>query len=90
MSVIFKEFYQQGDAEKAAGRKPIPMMDRNQPDQQAGSQVGFLMGICLPCYSLLNSLIPQTMPMMQMCQDNLNRWQDIDKAKQMKAEEELN
>lgn len=39
VSVIFEEFYQQGDAERAAGRKPISMMDRNQPDQQAASQV---------------------------------------------------
>lgn len=32
--VIFEEFYQQGDEERAAGRMPIAMMDRNQPDQQ--------------------------------------------------------
>lgn len=58
VSVIFEEFYQQGDAERAAGRKPISMMDRNQPDQQASSQVGFLTGICIPCYTLLYRLIP--------------------------------
>lgn len=39
---IFEEFYDQGDAEKAAGRSPIAMMDRNQPDQQANSQVKLL------------------------------------------------
>lgn len=88
MSVIFEEFYQQGDAERAAGRQPIPMMDRNQPDQQAGSQVGFLLGICLPCYSLLNTLIPQTVPLIQMCQENLNRWQEIDKETQNKVSNE--
>ncbi|KAJ8979763.1 hypothetical protein NQ317_015240 [Molorchus minor] len=58
VKVIFEEFYQQGDAERAAGRIPIPMMDRNQPDQQPSSQVGFLTGICVPCYTLLDSLIP--------------------------------
>lgn len=36
---IFEEFYDQGDAERAAGRVPMPMMDRTQPDQQANSQV---------------------------------------------------
>lgn len=36
---IFEEFYDQGDAERAAGRVPMAMMDRNQPDQQANSQV---------------------------------------------------
>lgn len=78
VKVIFEEFYQQGDAERAAGRIPIPMMDRNQPDQQAASQVGFLMGICIPCYTLLNTLIPQTKPLLNMCQENLRRWQEID------------
>ncbi|PSN28964.1 putative 3' [Blattella germanica] len=38
VKVIFEEFYEQGDAERAAGRTPIPMMDRRQPDQQAASQ----------------------------------------------------
>ena len=36
---IFEEFYDQGDLEREAGRIPMPMMDRNQPDQQANSQV---------------------------------------------------
>lgn len=39
VKVIFQEFYEQGDEERAAGRQPIPMMDRNQPEQQAPSQV---------------------------------------------------
>lgn len=40
--VIFMEFYEQGDEERSAGRRPIPMMDRLQPDQQSASQVGDL------------------------------------------------
>lgn len=75
--VIFEEFYQQGDAERAAGRKPISMMDRFQPDQQAISQVGFLTGICIPCYTLLYRLIPETKTLLRMCQENLSRWQAI-------------
>lgn len=77
VKVIFEEFYQQGDAERAAGRMPISMMDRNQPDQQASSQVGFLTGICIPCYTLLYRLIPETKPLLEMCQTNLNRWRSI-------------
>jgi cAMP and cAMP-inhibited cGMP 3',5'-cyclic phosphodiesterase 10 len=84
VKVIFEEFYQQGDAEKAAGRMPISMMDRDQPDQQAASQVGFLNGICIPCYSLLYRLIPETKPLLEMCQENLSRWQSI--AVQMEKE----
>lgn len=75
--VIFEEFYQQGDEERAAGRQPIAMMDRNQPDQQAASQVGFLTGICIPCYTLLHRLIPETKPLLDMCQENFERWQKI-------------
>ncbi|XP_050315784.1 probable 3',5'-cyclic phosphodiesterase pde-5 isoform X2 [Anthonomus grandis grandis] len=80
VEVIFEEFYQQGDAERQAGRKPIAMMDREQPDQQPSSQVGFLTGICLPCYNLLNELIPECKPLLDMCQNNLEHWQKIDKA----------
>lgn len=39
VDVIFKEFYEQGDKERAAGRTPIAMMDRNKPQEQAASQV---------------------------------------------------
>lgn len=77
VKVIFEEFYQQGDAEREAGRVPISMMDRHQPDQQAASQVGFLNGICIPCYTLLNRLIPETKPLLDMCTDNLERWQEL-------------
>ncbi|KAH1011856.1 hypothetical protein HUJ04_001136 [Dendroctonus ponderosae] len=76
--VIFEEFYQQGDAERKAGRHPIPMMDRAQPDEQPSSQVGFLTGICLPCYNLLNALIPDCKPLLDMCQSNLDHWRQID------------
>ncbi|KAH1018184.1 hypothetical protein HUJ05_005998 [Dendroctonus ponderosae] len=82
--VIFEEFYQQGDAERSAlvlrkaGRHPIPMMDRAQPDEQPSSQVGFLTGICLPCYNLLNALIPDCKPLLDMCQSNLDHWRQID------------
>lgn len=79
VKVIFEEFYQQGDAERANGKIPIPMMDRFQPDQQPASQVGFLMGICEPCYTLLNTLLPQTKPLLDMCKGNLERWRQIDK-----------
>lgn len=87
VKVIFEEFYQQGDEERAAGRVPIPMMDRNQPDQQAGSQVGFLTGICIPCYTLLHRLIPETKPLLDMCQINLEKWEKISKEMQKKRDE---
>lgn len=42
VQVIFKEFYEQGDKERAAGKTPIAMMDRHQPEEQATCQVKFI------------------------------------------------
>ncbi|KAB0792388.1 hypothetical protein PPYR_14347 [Photinus pyralis] len=86
--VIFEEFYDQGDAERAAGRKPIPMMDRFQPDYQPASQVGFLSGICAPCYALLKNLIPDTEPLLAMVHKNLDEWTSIDQEIQQKKKNE--
>ena len=72
--MTFEEFYEQGDAEREAGRIPIAMMDRTKPHLQPDSQVGFITGICIPCYSLLNRLIPETQPLFDGCQSNLERW----------------
>jgi len=77
VKVIFEEFYQQGDAEREAGRIPISMMDRTKLHLQPDSQVGFITGICIPCYSLLNGLIPETKPLLDGCQSNLERWKEL-------------
>ncbi|KAJ0184013.1 hypothetical protein K1T71_000436 [Dendrolimus kikuchii] len=74
VKVIFEEFYDQGDKERAAGRDPIPMMDRNKPDEQPASQVGFLSQICIPCYNMLFKILPNTKPMYAMAMKNLDRW----------------
>ncbi|KAK4293759.1 hypothetical protein Pmani_033559 [Petrolisthes manimaculis] len=77
VKVIFEEFYEQGDAEKAVGKSPIPMMDRDKVDEQAQSQVGFLSAICIPCYELLNRVIPNTDKLLDGCKANLDRWKQI-------------
>ncbi|XP_063587932.1 probable 3',5'-cyclic phosphodiesterase pde-5 isoform X5 [Penaeus indicus] len=88
VKVIFEEFYEQGDAEKAVGKSPIPMMDRTKTDEQASSQVGFLSGICIPCYELLHKLIPNTEPLLAGCKSNLETWKSIASEKKAKAREE--
>lgn len=77
VKIIFEEFYDQGDAERKSGKTPIPMMDREKPNEQAGSQVGFLAGICLPCYKILHQIIPETKPLLDMVQTNLTKWRQI-------------
>lgn len=86
MKGIFEEFYEQGDAERKAGRTPMAMMDRHKADEQATSQIGFLNGICIPCYTLLYRLIPETKGMLKQCQENLVRWQAIEQAAKHKAD----
>lgn len=87
--VIFEEFYEQGDVERACGREPIPMMDRTKLDHQSQAQVGFLQDICIPCYQLLYALIPETKPMLDGCMKNLSIWQSLAEEQQarVKAEE---
>lgn len=63
------------------------MMDRTLTDQQAASQVGFLMGICVPCYTILNNLLPETKPMLDMCEENLRKWQQIDVERKKRIDE---
>ncbi|EDV27675.1 uncharacterized protein TRIADDRAFT_21752 [Trichoplax adhaerens] len=64
VKVIFQEFYAQGDEEKRQGRQPIPMMDRGLAHELPANQVGFVVGICLPCYELLVKVLPGTQPML--------------------------
>lgn len=98
VSVIYEEFYVQGDYERQSGRLPVPIMNRYLEDEQAihqvvgyeddisqdniiSSQVGFLSGICIPCYSLLSSVLPTVTPMLDQCRDNLGVWRKLAEAK---------
>jgi cAMP and cAMP-inhibited cGMP 3',5'-cyclic phosphodiesterase 10 len=48
--------------------------------------VGFINGICIPCYSLLYKLIPETKPLLDQCQANLARWQALHEEQKKKEE----
>lgn len=49
--------------------------------------MGFLTGICIPCYSLLYTLVPETKPLLDQCQANLERWRKIDEEIKKQKEE---
>lgn len=49
-------------------------------------QLGFLNGICIPCYSLLHRLIPETNGLLKQCQENLTRWQAIEESGKEKTD----
>ena len=71
----------QGDYERQAGKLPVPIMNRYQEDEQALHQVGFLAGICIPCYSLLTTLMPTVTPMLEQCKQNLSTWRELAEEK---------
>ncbi|XP_059090065.1 probable 3',5'-cyclic phosphodiesterase pde-5 isoform X3 [Tigriopus californicus] len=94
VTVIYEEFYSQhplqGDREKREGRVPVPIMNRKYEDQQSLHQVGFIGGICLPCYDLLVKVLPNTAPMQEQCTYNLNVWKSKaeERKNQLEAKEE--
>ncbi|KAI6242433.1 Phosphodiesterase [Aphelenchoides fujianensis] len=77
VKVIFDEFYEQGDAEKLNGKEPIPMMDRSKASELPQMQVGFMKGICVPCYDVISKVIPEAEPLKERSLYNLRKWQEM-------------
>ena len=44
-------------------------------------QVGFIGGICLPCYDLLVQVLPGTSPVRKQCEENLGSWIHLSKER---------
>ncbi|KAK3612701.1 hypothetical protein CHS0354_042228 [Potamilus streckersoni] len=86
---IMAEFYQQGDEEKQRGMTPMPMMDREKKHELPQLEVGFLVGICLPCYELMAQVLPDTKPMADGASANLKRWQELADREQEEVEKAL-
>ena len=51
--------------------------------------MGFIGGICLPCYDLLVQVLPGTSPMKNQCEANLSTWKELseERKKQKEAEQ---
>ncbi|KAH9523478.1 putative 3',5'-cyclic phosphodiesterase pde-5 [Bulinus truncatus] len=62
--IIMEEFWQQGDEEKKRGLVPMQMMDRDKKEELPMLEVGFIQSICVPCYELMYSIMPETEPML--------------------------
>ncbi|CAF3387702.1 unnamed protein product [Rotaria socialis] len=77
VSIIMEEFFQQGDDEKRRGIHPQSLMDRSLAHELPKNQVNFISCICLPCYSLIVRVLPETMPMLTGARSNLQRWQEL-------------
>jgi cAMP and cAMP-inhibited cGMP 3',5'-cyclic phosphodiesterase 10 len=80
--VIFKEFYAQGDQEKADGLTPIPMMDRDRHHELPKHQVGFINHIVAACYETLLPVLPCVKSFLDGARSNLDRWSTLMEPKE--------
>ena len=48
-------------------------------------QVGFIGGICIPCFDLLSKVLPSTQPMLNQCKENLNTWKSKSEQQEREA-----
>lgn len=74
--IVCKEFFMQGDIEKAKGMNVSPLMDRDTvviPQMQ----LGFINSICTPLFSLLSKLVPDLKVCMDQLQNNAAEWTKI-------------
>ncbi|CAF0756208.1 unnamed protein product, partial [Didymodactylos carnosus] len=77
VSTIMDEFWEEGDEEKRQGLEPLPLMNRSLAYELPKNQVNFIGGICIPCYELLERVLPDSSPMLAGARSNLQRWQEL-------------
>ncbi|XP_063288726.1 cGMP-dependent 3',5'-cyclic phosphodiesterase isoform X2 [Pelobates fuscus] len=71
--LIYKEFFSQGDLEKAMGNRPSEMMDREKayiPELQ----ISFMEHIAMPIYKLLKELFPRSAELYERVATNREKW----------------
>ncbi|XP_030754671.1 cAMP and cAMP-inhibited cGMP 3',5'-cyclic phosphodiesterase 10A-like [Sitophilus oryzae] len=74
---LIKEFYNQGDREKAMGLTPLSLMDRDKSAMIPEDQVNFLNIIVLPCTDLLKSVLPNCADLSEEASLLRKTWQEI-------------
>uniref|UniRef100_A0A8C4NAS4 Phosphodiesterase n=2 Tax=Eptatretus burgeri TaxID=7764 RepID=A0A8C4NAS4_EPTBU len=74
--LIYKEFFSQGDLEKAMGNRPSEMMDREKayiPELQ----ISFMEHIAMPVYRLLKDLLPGASELYERVSANRDHWAHV-------------
>ncbi|XP_029457918.1 cGMP-dependent 3',5'-cyclic phosphodiesterase isoform X2 [Rhinatrema bivittatum] len=74
--LIYKEFFSQGDLEKAMGNRPSEMMDREKayiPELQ----ISFMEHIAMPIYKLLQDLFPKSAELYERVASNRVQWAKV-------------
>ncbi|CAK5015926.1 unnamed protein product [Meloidogyne enterolobii] len=73
------------------GREPIAMMDRMRAHELPQMQVGFMRGICIPCYELLADVIPEAEKLRERSRCNANKWEEMsEEQKRVRNNEVIN
>ncbi|XP_030236370.1 cGMP-dependent 3',5'-cyclic phosphodiesterase isoform X1 [Gadus morhua] len=74
--LIYKEFFSQGDLEKAMGNRPSEMMDREKayiPELQ----ISFMEHIAMPIYKLLSEFFPRATELYERVAANREQWTKV-------------
>ncbi|KAG9351420.1 hypothetical protein JZ751_022670, partial [Albula glossodonta] len=74
--LIYKEFFSQGDLEKAMGNRPSEMMDREKayiPELQTS----FMEHIAMPIYKLLQDIFPRSGELYERVAANREQWTKV-------------
>ncbi|TRY93028.1 hypothetical protein DNTS_009487 [Danionella cerebrum] len=74
--LIYKEFFSQGDLEKAMGNRPSEMMDREKayiPELQ----ISFMEHIAMPIYKLLQEIFPHAAELYERVSANREQWAKV-------------
>uniref|UniRef100_A0AAR2LYI4 Phosphodiesterase n=1 Tax=Pygocentrus nattereri TaxID=42514 RepID=A0AAR2LYI4_PYGNA len=74
--LIYKEFFSQGDLEKAMGNRPSEMMDREKayiPELQ----ISFMEHIAMPIYKLLQEIFPRSSELYERVAANREQWSKV-------------
>ncbi|XP_050985954.1 cGMP-dependent 3',5'-cyclic phosphodiesterase isoform X3 [Labeo rohita] len=74
--LIYKEFFSQGDLEKAMGNRPSEMMDREKayiPELQ----ISFMEHIAMPIYKLLQEIFPRSAELYERVAANREQWTKV-------------
>lgn len=74
--LIYKEFFSQGDLEKAMGNRPSEMMDREKayiPELQ----ISFMEHIAMPIYKLLSEIFPRATELYERVAANREQWTKV-------------